>query len=145
MVQAALAGDQKSDARTMFLRICQSESIPLLLKEDFQLLQPTADAPWQKTYQEALAANAHGAWLSAAEKLEGLVEQAPDEPAIQQNLAVLYSWLGREQEAPASCFRIWGQRATLPKSGSEPRDVQRRGKPFTATWVHAAASGLFAP
>jgi hypothetical protein len=92
LVQLALRRDDQR-AMELLLRLNSAQDVPLLIKED-RTLDPCPDgSPLKDVFQEAVTLADHARWLEAAERFESLSEQAPAEPAVWLNLALLRGWL----------------------------------------------------
>lgn len=92
LMQLALRRDDQR-AMEFLLRLNAAPDVPLVVKEDRTLARPPEGSPLAGAFQEALALADRGRWLDAAERFESLAEQAPDEPAVWLNLALLRGWL----------------------------------------------------
>ncbi len=97
------------------LSLNRSPAVPLLLKEDSPMRECPQDAPWKADFDEAMAPLAMGAWLTVAQRLTALAEQAEDAPAVWHNLAVLRGWLGDTAEA----VEAWRKFASLEGKGED--------------------------
>ncbi len=93
MLAANLSASDKYPL-SLLARISASSAVPLLLKEDPDLAECPADAPWKAEFDAALAPLLRGAWRVAADKLAELSDRAGDAPAVWRNLATLRTWLG---------------------------------------------------
>lgn len=99
MLQVTLTQAQDPLPLELLSGINGSPVVPLLLKQDFNLVDAPADALWKKSFDEAIALAHGGAWLTAAERLAELAERAGKWPAIMRNLAALRLWVGDDAGA----------------------------------------------
>ena len=88
-MQTAISSDDERPA-SMLMQLNADANVPLLFKDDPQLKDCPADAPFQQEFEESMAFTAQGAWVAAAERFATLSEEHPNEPSIVNNLATLY-------------------------------------------------------
>ena len=96
----AISPEKDNAALEMLVRLNLESGLPLLLRQDYALLDPPAGVEWRGEYEEAVRLTSRGHWRKAAEKLEGLLTSSGPEPVIVFGLALLKGWLG-EPEAMA--------------------------------------------
>jgi tetratricopeptide (TPR) repeat protein len=93
MLQIGLTQAQDPAPLQLLSRINSSPSIPLLFKQDVNLVECPPDALWKTDFNKAMEFAFHGAWLKAAQQLAELAEKAGRWPAIMRNLATLRAWM----------------------------------------------------
>jgi Flp pilus assembly protein TadD len=98
-LQVNCGREKAKQATELLLRLNASPSIPLLLKRDMQLDAAVSAAVPRAALEEALTLAGQGCWAKAAEHFAALAEKHPREPALAKNLAILYGWLAREDDA----------------------------------------------
>jgi tetratricopeptide (TPR) repeat protein len=99
MLQVGLTQGQDQMPLQLLARINASPSIPLLLKQDVNLVDAPADALWKSDFNAAMEFAFHGAWLKAAQHLAQLAEKAGRWPAVMRNLATLRAWVADDAGA----------------------------------------------
>jgi hypothetical protein len=87
--------DRESMERLIHLN--RSAEIPMLLKSDLTMLPCPPDAPWRGRFEAALAPLRAAEWQETADRLTALAAEAPDSPAVWNNLAAVRSWLADEE------------------------------------------------
>jgi len=95
----------------VLLRMLSNPSIPLLLKQQFTLMNPPEDVVWRDACQAALDRAEHGVWAEALERFKVLGEELPNEPVIWHNAAVLAGYLARQDETAEA----WHHYASLDR------------------------------
>lgn len=113
MLQVTLTQAQDPMPLDLLSGINGSPAVPLLLKQDFNLVDAPADALWKKSFDEAVALCHHGAWLAASQGLAELAEKAGKWPAIMHNLAALRMWIGNDAGA-VEALRAFAAGADAP-------------------------------
>jgi hypothetical protein len=88
----ALANADDPNPIDLLSRLNAAPSIPLWAKDERQLLECPADAPWRGEFEQALAPIRSCQWTAAAEQLAALAEKVGDRPAIWRNIATLRAW-----------------------------------------------------
>ena len=91
-------GDEESDAMAMLSRLHSMDQLPTLLKDEPPLAECPPGAPWQTDFDETRALTRRGAWQEALDKLVALNRNAPRQPAILRNIAILHGRLARVEE-----------------------------------------------
>ena len=94
------------DAGAVLRSLIGDSTIPLALRQDYALTEPTEDAAWKDAFDEAKAFDRRGAWSAAADIFQRLADQYPDDPAVRRNLAVTLMKAAREGEA-AEAWRTY--------------------------------------
>jgi len=102
LLQAAIGGTDDPRAMSLLTPLIRSVEIPLILRDEQQLVEPPADAPYKAAFAQASALATHGNWLAAAEQFDQLAANYQEVPELQRNLAVLRSWLGKNLESVAA-------------------------------------------
>jgi tetratricopeptide (TPR) repeat protein len=77
----------------LLARFFGSPQIPLALKNEQSLDAAPADAAWKSEFDAAIADARRGRWWRAADVLKKVSSQAPNDPTLWHDLAVLRSWL----------------------------------------------------
>jgi hypothetical protein len=108
MLQFSFSGGKDEQVLRLIMQLQGSAEIPLLWKDDLQLADCPPDALWRSGFESAQAKARAGHWLSAADELAALAEQAGSWPAICRNLAILRTWLAEHALAVAA----WREYAT---------------------------------
>ena len=78
----------------MLLQLNHSGGLPLLVRDDLDLLPCPRGAAWATAFEKASVAASHAAWRHAAEQFERLLETSDRAPAVVYNLALVRGWLG---------------------------------------------------
>ena len=107
MVDMLPEGD--SGPRQLLVRLDGSPSVPLLLKQDWDLSPPPAEALWRDACQAALEVAERGAWSEALQRFQALAEELPNEPRVWRNIAVLAGNLAQT----AAAADAWRRYAAL--------------------------------
>ena len=118
MLQFSFSGGKDEQVLRLIMQLQGSAEIPLLWKDDLQLAECPADALWRVSFEGALAKARAGHWLSAADELAALSEQAGSWPAISRNLAILRTWLG-EHAAAVTAWRRYATEQVPPDDAVE--------------------------
>jgi tetratricopeptide (TPR) repeat protein len=84
---------------TLLMRLNASPQVPLLFKEEPDLFEVPADAPWREQFLTAVDPARRGAWRAAADNLAALGEKVPEAAVVWHSLAILQTWLGDHQRA----------------------------------------------
>lgn len=95
---------ESEGAAGVLYQFCASAQVPLLFKELRSFERSPEGAPWRDEFNAAMRQADRGAWLRGEQMLTTLSERVGDAPAVWHNLAVLRSWLARE-EAAADAWR----------------------------------------
>jgi Flp pilus assembly protein TadD len=109
VAHAAYSDEEDTRSAALLMRLHSLPEVPVLLKEDLSLDERPDDVPWGKAYDEAVELAERGAWLAAAERLTKLAEQHGSQPTLLKNIAILNSWMGRNEQAVAA----WRSYASL--------------------------------
>ncbi len=102
MLQVGLSGAKNPTPLNLLSRINASPSIPLLLKQDVNLVDAPEDALWKKSFNTAMEYAYRGAWRKCVDALAELAAQAGSWPAILRNQATLLAWLADDAAAIAA-------------------------------------------
>jgi hypothetical protein len=105
-------------ADLQILPFTQNQSIPLLLKQQLQILPAPEDTAWQGQYEEGLELADRGAWVASRE-LIGAIEAS--DPLLLHAVACLSTYLGDEKQGPSS-WRQYG--ATCPHDSDEAVEAE---------------------
>ncbi len=89
-------------AHGALIQFCESDLVPLWIKEDRYFLPCEQGVEWQDEFDSAMALSQNGVWRLAAERLQELTRRAPEAPPVWYNLATLRGWLGQVCEATAA-------------------------------------------
>ena len=111
LLQVGLEGGQESPAFKQLMQVRATDSIPLPLRTDFNLLPPPAEgeftaaeiAQWNAAVTDARTAH----WFRGVETFLKLATKHRHEPGLWHNVAVLYGWLADEPSAA----KAWRQKA----------------------------------
>ena len=109
IMQASLAGETDPRPLSLLLRLNGAPDVPLILKEDRQLMKPPGKSKWRKAGKEAYELATRGAWKKALAQFEAIAEENPDEWALWWNLAILRGWTADTTGAG----QAWRKYATL--------------------------------
>jgi hypothetical protein len=90
---------QDEQILSLIVRLNASPQVPLLFKEEPDLLPAPAGVPWAKSFDEAVEPARRGSWRVAADKLTALATTAATSPELWHNLAVLRGWLADDRGA----------------------------------------------
>jgi hypothetical protein len=93
-LQVTLSGGQDQRPLELLMRMENSPSVPMLLKGRLEYVEPSAQASWHGAFEEIVGLAVRGSWRAAKSRLEKLVDQAADDPALWHNLATLRGKLG---------------------------------------------------
>ncbi len=93
VLQLGMGGTKDQRPLQLLMRVNNSPSVPLVVKQDMPLLPAPDDALWKSSFNAAMEPALRGAWRLAADKLTALAGQVGDWPAIWHNIAVLRAWL----------------------------------------------------
>ncbi|MBI2824102.1 MAG: hypothetical protein HYX69_05335 [Planctomycetia bacterium] len=93
-------------AMAMLVELNGSPRVPLLLKDDTELLPAPDGVPWRASFDAALEPARRGAWRLAADKLAALAQTATDARAVWHNLARLRMWIADDKGAVAALRRL---------------------------------------
>jgi hypothetical protein len=108
MLQTAIAQENDRDAVQLMININASPSTPLVYKQIFRDKPAPDDAPWKEQFDSALEDQHHGRLRRAAEKLDEIRRQAPDNVQVLDALAVIRSSFD-DQAVAASLWRELSQ------------------------------------
>ena len=99
-LQLTLASDPENSEVSAFLeQIDHSTDVPLLLKDDPDLMSCPEGFPAGDQFEEALWLARVGRWLSAEKQFTQLSESNAEVPAVWFNLALLRGWLAKNADA----------------------------------------------
>ncbi len=84
----------------------RSANVPLLLKNDPGMMPCPDDAPWRAKFEEAMAPMKTARWRQTARRLTELAADAPDAPAVWNNLGRIRSWLADDAGAAEALRRF---------------------------------------
>ena len=93
MLQLAIGVKDDQEPLKLVATINHSPAVPLLFKQDPNLLPAPDDAPWKTSLNSILERALHGAWRTAAKQLGELAQKAGDAPLLWKDLATLRGWL----------------------------------------------------
>jgi len=96
--------DHVSTERLAFLN--RSAEVPLLLKNDLELMPCPPDVAWRPRFEAAMAPLKKARWQEAADRLAALAAEVTDAPAVWNNLALLRNWLADEAGAIEALRRL---------------------------------------
>lgn len=113
LLQASIGGAENSSGLRMLTQILSSPQVPLLLRQDFVITPPPANAPWKKEFEEAAALADKGAWKLAAEKLAPLADRLPRE-AVPVKAAAVYRGYAGDTAGAAAAWRRYAAIPNLP-------------------------------
>lgn len=105
-----LTGEQEDGPRQLLMQLDGSPNIPILLKQDWELASPPADAVWKDACDAALKFAERGAWSEALKRFQALADELPDQPVIWKNVAILAGNLAQSELAAEA----WHRYAELP-------------------------------
>jgi len=108
-----MSPEEDDRAATALVEIGVSRRIPLAIKGSLQFERFPADAPYRPQFAAAMEFAAIGAWLAAAERIEPLRAEHPDDACLLKALAVLRSCLG-ESDAACAALRKYASIEQLP-------------------------------
>ena len=112
LMQIAFSEARDPAPMNMLARINTNPAIPLLLKQDHNLVECPASAPWKSDFQAALELAHRGQWRSSAEKFAALAAKSDNAPTVTRNLATLCGWIADE----AGAIRALRAYATSPET-----------------------------
>jgi hypothetical protein len=93
VLQLGMGGTKDQRPLQLLMRLNNSPSVPLLVKQDMPLLPAPDDALWKNSFNTAIEPAMRGAWRLAAKNLLELATRVGDWPVIWHNIAVLRSWI----------------------------------------------------
>ena len=105
LMQAAIADDDDTSPTNMLVRISQSDSVPLLLKEDQSLARCPETSPAHEEFEKAFELYERGVWLKARDRFKQIADQFPTEFGAVKNTAILETLIGDNAAAIASYHR----------------------------------------
>lgn len=91
----ALKGETDQELARMLHETLVSRSVPLVLKQDFQLGAPPEGVPWESKYTNVIRAMDRGQFRKGLKFLNKLDEKFPDQPVIARATAIVLGYLGR--------------------------------------------------
>ena len=101
-LQMAFQRNDQSTVLQQMLPITQSQSIPLLLKQQLRIGETPEQADWKDDYQQALDFSGRGAWAASRELIRGIDS---DDPLLLHAEACLSTFLGDSHDGPAAWRR----------------------------------------
>ncbi len=115
-----LAGvlDPEHPEPLMLLARLADSDVPILLRDDVDLVPCPAGAPWAKAFNSAMELVDRGKWRQALVTLTALTTVSGQAPSVWRNIAVLRSWLGDR----AGAQEAWRKLASV--SGNEDEAIE---------------------
>lgn len=110
--------------RQMLNVFSQTQTTPLLIRDDSPICPPPQDAPWKDRFINAMEPYNHGDWLTTAERFEALAADVPDSPAIWRNLATTRGFLADNPGAVEALRRFSTLRATEENGQEDAADAE---------------------
>ncbi len=89
-----IAGKEDTRAMELLVRLNQSASLPLLLRDHLYLRELVPGHPAEAEHDLAQILASRGQWARAAEQLDKLFSQHPDSPGLCYNCGLVHGWLG---------------------------------------------------
>ena len=90
----------------LLARVDASPQLPLWAKDERQLAECSADAPWKSRFDEALGPLKYMQCSEAAERLAALAQEIPDAPAVWRSMATLRAWTADDAGAVEALRRF---------------------------------------
>ena len=101
---AMMQDDQRSWEQLMSL---MRLPLPVALKEEFALEgAPPAGAAWESRFQQVRDLESQARWLAAAEHLQKLVDEFPQEPLLLRHLGAMRALVAQTREAADAFHRF---------------------------------------
>ncbi|TWT88667.1 hypothetical protein Mal64_21540 [Pseudobythopirellula maris] len=114
-----ISGGEDTRAMQLLMRLNQMGGMPLLLRDQLYLRDTPEEHAAEAEHDRAQLLASRGMWRAAAQKLEALCEQHPDEATFVYNHALLLGWLG-ETDRMVEGFHAYA--AALPAEGDSLAD-----------------------
>ncbi len=109
--------EERAETMQMLLRLLAVPSVPLLLKQRYELRSCPEDVVWRDAFQAALELAGRGVWAEALARFAALADELPNEPVIWRNVAILAGHLSRPDDAGEA----WRRFAAL--DGVDPQEA----------------------
>ena len=111
---ALLKDGQDEQLNQLVMQSYRIPNAPLILKSDFRLQNPPADAEWASKYENVSRAMNRGQFRLALKMLQRMDEHWPDQPALLRGVAVVNSMLANDQTM-ADSWRRLARLESLPR------------------------------
>lgn len=135
-----IAGKEDTRALQMLMRLNQVAGMPLPLRDHLYMQECPVDHPAAEEHDRAQYYASLGRWVPAAQTLEMICNQYPDEPSFAYNRGLVFGWLGDIERFVAgmhefACGKVDPEQAIEAEALAQLLDPVQRDEPVDVVRV----------